>query len=407
MYYSDWNKIVKNADGSVFNPLASDDRFVYVFNIVCFIVGLFASARVIQKQFATCRNDGWRPRHVLLMGNIVSCILTLCVHCFMPILYYVWPNDDLCRVFVVFYRLPYILFLFNLFMSIMDRYVAITRSVWHRTKLTINHCVIWLSFLNGLLAMAVKWSFLAQMLPVECAFQFIHGLTILVTILVLFILCTAFLIAVFVITWPQLPRAARAIPIPTLRPICEQQPSSPHRQDPPINPAAADIEYVPLRDLLPPTVAAVENVEEEARHSSSNMSVIHSTSSGNLRRMELLVTKHFLVTLIPLFAIVVPCLVLGFTILVSRFLYPQNVIADALVSYLSYIVLLPTIHVTIYPVANLLLNKEISYCCSSAFFSFSFCRCLFPCQCHQQQTDTADQQRQMNDHGNPLFNRFG
>ena len=354
--HSDWSKIVddiiKNEDGSIFNPLASNDISVLVFNCFCLAVGLVASGRVIQKLIVTCNNrgDGWKPRHVLLMGNIVSCILTLFVHCLIPSVYYVWPDEDLCRVFMALFRMPYLLFLFNLSMAVIDRYVAVTRSVWHRTKLTINQCIIWLSFLNVLLAMATKWTFISQLMPVQCALQYLHGLTLVVAILIHFVICTVFLVAVFVITWRQLPRSAILV-----------VPHSPARQS---------------------TALVVEQVEDQIttkidKKSSSNTISVH-TSSAHLRRMELQVTKHFLITIIPLFVIVIPFLLLTLASLVCHYFNLQvDLVATRNFYYIS---LLPTIHVVIYPLANLFLNCEIS-CCT---FSFSFCRCFFRCHCPQQ-----------------------
>jgi hypothetical protein len=209
------------AVGTVYNPFGQRNGYIFLFNCICCVVGIYASCRVIKRLVTTCRKDAWRPRHVIIFGTIVSCIMTLLVQCFIPSIYYVWPDDDdyLCRIFVVFFRLPYVLFLFNVLLSFVDRYVAVTRSIWHRKKLTIKHCIIWLSSLNGLLAIGVKWSFITNVLSVECAIHPIHGLTIFLAIFILFILCTVFLVAIFIITWRQLPRAARAnLAVPLLLP---------------------------------------------------------------------------------------------------------------------------------------------------------------------------------------------
>ena len=380
------DQIIKNVDGTVYNPFTPSNGYVFTFNCFCCIIGLLASARVVYKSVVTCNGSGWRPRHVLLLGTIISCILTVLVHCFIPLIYFLWPNGGLCRFFVAVYRLPYVAFLFNIFLALIDRYVAVTRSTWHRTEITRKHCLIWLSLFNLLLAMAVKWSFIAQVDSVECAFHFKHGVTLVAIILVLFVLCTVFLIAVFVATWRQLPRAARTIPIPTLPPtpvalpfkilIDNQQPP------PPINPA--EIEYVPLRDLLPPTSAAVSVTEEETQPSSSQGTV--NASEATLHKMELKVTKYFLFTLLPLFLIVIPCLIFGIFFLLTLYFNPLYSNLAGLVSYIHLFSLLPSLHVVIYPLANLFLNKEIS---------FSFCCCHIPSLfCHptpQQQLNDSNQ----------------
>ena len=327
------------------------------------------------------------------MGNIISCILTLLIHCLVPCVYYCWPRVVICQFMVIVYRLPYIHFLFNLLVSLIERYVAVTRSVWHRTKFNIQYCIAWLLIMGLLLAMIMKWSFISQKVTIECSFHFLHVLTVVVTILILFVLCTVFLVVVFVITWRQLPRAARAIPIPFSP--SDTVSSDDHiipalfvaalqLQDEPIN-LQADIEYVSMRDLLLPSAAVVPLDKEEKNPLPPTATtapiknhkirpIIDPSSSYTLRQMELQVTKHFLFTLLPLFVAVIPCLIFGFNIIVHSF-FVRNEDSDSN-SNLPYVSLLPTIHVVIYPLANLFLNKDI---CS---FSFSFCRCLFPgCIC--------------------------
>ena len=371
-----WNEqVYRDTEGNIYNPLASSSRFLFTYNCICCVIGLLASGRVIYKTVITCNEDGWRPRHVLLIGTIVSCIMTLLVHCLIPAVYFVWPNDDLCRLFILSFRLPYIAFLFNILLALIDRYVAVTRSIWHRTKFSRSHCIIWLSLLNLLLAMAVKWLYISGIVSVDCAIHIAHGLTILVTILVLFVLCTGFPIAVFVITWRQLPRAARAIPVPTpVAPPLHLQVSV--IEELPINPV--DIEYVLLKDLLPPTVAAViqpPTEEEEIATDKSNessMTTSQSSSSAALRELELKVTIHFLFTLLPLILLVIPVIIFGFCLL----FYPSLVI------YISYFSVLPSLHVLVYPLANLFLsNKEIS-------FSFRFPGCL---RCQDQTKNQNNQ----------------
>ena len=142
VHFQWYDQVYKNADGTVFNPLGSQNEFKFTYNCVCLIIGLLASARVIYKTVVTCNKGGWRPRHVLLISAIISCIFTLIINCLIPAVYLWWPNDDLCRFFVAFYSIPYVAFLFIILLAIIDRYVAVTRSIWHRTKFTKNRVFI-------------------------------------------------------------------------------------------------------------------------------------------------------------------------------------------------------------------------------------------------------------------------
>jgi len=96
------------------------------------------------------------------------------------------------------------------------------------------------------------------------------------------------------------------------------------------------------------------------------------TSSAHLRRMELQVTKHFLITIIPLFVIVIPFLLLTLASLVCHYFNLQvDLVATRNFYYIS---LLPTIHVVIFPFANLFLKREIHV----APFHFHFVAASFP-----------------------------
>ena len=102
------------------------------------------------------------------------------------------------------------------------------------------------------------------------------------------------------------------------------------------------------------------------------MTTSQSSSSAALRELELKVTIHFLFTLLPLILLVIPVIIFGFCLL----FYPSLVI------YISYFSVLPSLHVLVYPLANLFLNnKEIS-------FSFRFPGCL---RCQDQTTNQNNQ----------------
>ena len=71
-----------------------------------------------------------RPRHVLLLGCVISCIFILFSD-LIAVVYYLSHSEYLCRFYVAIYIVPYIDFLYNLLWSLTDRLVAINRSVWH------------------------------------------------------------------------------------------------------------------------------------------------------------------------------------------------------------------------------------------------------------------------------------
>jgi hypothetical protein len=74
-----------------------------------------------------------------------------------------------------FYCIPYLQFLFNLFLSLVDRYIAITRSVWHRTKLAKRRAFGWLVLIHLTLALIFKWFFIVGFVEIDCVIRFVHA----------------------------------------------------------------------------------------------------------------------------------------------------------------------------------------------------------------------------------------
>jgi len=92
--------------------------------------------------------------------------------------------------------------------------------------------------------------------------------------------------------------------------------------------------------------------------------------------MELLFTKHFLITLVPLFAILIPYLVLCISSLVGYHLKLQNPFG----SHHYYVPIAPCDHLHSRQSLTRQWNFRIMSLVILLILFFTFCRCFSPCQ---------------------------
>ena len=227
--------------------------------------------------------------------------------------------------------MPYIAFLYNVLVSLVDRYVAITRSVWHRRQLTRRRVIISKLIPEIVLIVGIKWFFILPgfVTKIECVTHVVAGDTAVGAGLVLFCLCLALLVVVYTETWKRLPRPARDIPLPPIIPPRRRHHRRGEQQE--IEGGAA--------------AAAVMNVH---------------TSHAALRRIEIKVTRMFLTSLLPLFLLVLPGLVYSLSYLYCFHSDPRQSICVNLTPWLHHIEKIMSVHALVYPISNLVINKDLS-----------------------------------------------
>lgn len=106
--------------------------------------------------------------------------------------------EILCRFYVAFLSLPYILFFLNLFLSLLDCYTAVTYPFWHRRRVTVKFAIGILVSLNLSVALAVNWVYVGQVAPITCSYHVGHVVTLIGTIIFLYIPCVVFQIILYV-----------------------------------------------------------------------------------------------------------------------------------------------------------------------------------------------------------------
>lgn len=142
-------------NGTVQHPIHSNGVCL-VLHIFTFIVGvplnLFVAFFLVR-----LRRLRRKPRNIFSLGLILSNFSA-----FVPVVveftYLHFPEEDICRVYVTFVGLPYVLFMANALMSLVDRYAAIAHPLWHKRWVTVPFA-IW-SLLIGSLLVAILYKYL-------------------------------------------------------------------------------------------------------------------------------------------------------------------------------------------------------------------------------------------------------
>ena len=354
---SNLESVVRNKDGSVRNPLVID-LYVFSINLFCCLFGLplnFYMAVRIVSDFRL-RN---KPKNIFLLDMIICNIFTLFTAS-LEILNFFWLNETLCKVYVSIVGLSYIAFYFNLLLSLIDRFVAITRPFWHRRNITAKLVIVWLLVFNLSLAVAFKWIYVGGTVPLRCEIQISHGLTFQGILLVELVACIIFHIIDFVETRENLPRPSRTISVLPIR-LNRMFQNREIREQETGAELPAHITGETITTGATPTRAATTTADTIVVAVNQRQSAtlgIHLNSEG-LDRLEKETTKTFLVGIIPILLLSLPWL--GFAIFyhICIPLY-GGAYCNNYTWMIPYFKALMTCHALVHPVANLCRNEELS-----------------------------------------------
>ena len=190
--WEEWDGVIRNKNGSTRTPV-DVNIVVFVVDCICCIIGLplnfYMAATILCK-----KRLKRKAKNMFQMALALCDIFTLSM-ALIRIVYYFHPSEKLCLVFTSLCALPYNAFFFNLLLSLIDRYVAITHPIWHRNKMSIRFVILWQILLILLLVLAVKWVYIGQFIPLNCEVQFVHTVNSQAIFAIELVLCFAFHIA--------------------------------------------------------------------------------------------------------------------------------------------------------------------------------------------------------------------
>ena len=144
--WKNWDGVLKDVDGSSAMDPVQLNFITFIFNCICFTIGFplncFMTATILCKKRLLKKGKNIFQL-ALLLCNFLTLSMTL-----IKIVYYKWPSEELCLIFVALASLPYTAFFFNLLLLLIDRYVSISHALWHHRKVTARFVLFWLILLN-------------------------------------------------------------------------------------------------------------------------------------------------------------------------------------------------------------------------------------------------------------------
>lgn len=181
----------------MWSPMNTDIQLI-TFKIICTMIGLPLNVfvAVVILRLKRLRS---KPRNIFLLGIILS-NLTSHVPALSEIINFFYPDIVLCQVFIAFISLPDSYLLLNIFLSLMDRYVAIRYPLWHREKVTVRRVALWLSVAFALATLTNKWPHVALMVPITCELDITISRISGIMMTLLFLLCLVARVTVYVQT---------------------------------------------------------------------------------------------------------------------------------------------------------------------------------------------------------------
>ena len=333
---------------------------IFVFDCICCVIGLPLNCYMVAMILFKKRLKR-RAKNIFQLALALSDIFTLCV-ALVRTVYYLHPSEELCLIYISISGLAYILFFFNLLLSLVDRYVAMTRPIWHRNKVTVRFVILWLIVLNLVLCIAVKWVYISRMVPLRCKFRSSHSLSIQVIMAVELIACVAFHIAGY-LKAKQMLQSSRTISVSTAavnkddmkKKKCSRSINKRRKEQR----VEEEIEMKPLSFV-------------HHHHPVDNKITIHRSKSS-VANLEMKATRSFLIGVIPL--LVLPCPMLLYSLsfnLICIPLYGGDKCGDFAWLY-PYFRAVIGLHVLVYVIITVASNKDFSWP-----FSFSSCFCFWP-----------------------------
>ena len=174
--------------------------FSIVSHIICCLAGIPLNAFIAYLILRFERLHR-RPRNIFLLGIILANLMAFFPALLDTISYYrpaSWEGSGpMCLVYVATFGLPYAFLLLNLFISLMDRYVAVTHPLWHREKMTVQRAVLSLVIGGLVVTIVTKFVYLTGMSPLTCKLPFIHTKALGGSLVVLFVFCLCAHFAVY------------------------------------------------------------------------------------------------------------------------------------------------------------------------------------------------------------------
>jgi len=246
----------------------------------------------------------------------------------VEIVYYFWPDEQVCLIFTAIVGISYVAFFLNLLLSLIDRYLAITHPLWHRGKVTVSWVIFWQLFLTIIFALIIKWIYVSGAAQVCCEIPIVAVVTFQVTILVLFVSCFIARVVVYSKTKQFIPQVSSTASSTASRKRYQHQTNS--------------------RQLI------------EMNHLNSIDGLTVHMNKDSVAQLELEATRAFIANVTLLLLLPCPLLIFSFSYLICIPIYGTEQ-CDNIVWLLPYFKELILFHAAVHPAMILWRNKEFNF----------------------------------------------
>ena len=186
--------VAKTIDGAVRAPM-ENNVYMIVFKILCIIIGLPLNLSMMWT-IITRKSLHCSPRNIFVLGISFSSLAAF-VQPLIEVIHFFAPSKLICQMYTSIMSLPDIFLLMNIFLSLIDRYIALEYPLWHRSKLTVK-MAIGVIAAGFLVAIGLcRFVYIAQLIPLECKIVLYERTIMAWILIVLFVLCLVARVTVY------------------------------------------------------------------------------------------------------------------------------------------------------------------------------------------------------------------
>ena len=163
--------------------------YVFIFNIVNCLMALPLNLYIALIILSTNRLRN-QPKYVMKVITASSSLLTL-LKDGQEAIYYIEPSEMLCQSSIFTLAWPPVFLMFNTFLTLVDRTVAINKPQFYKENVTPIVVIVSSLLLNFTLVFLLDFVYIFGVEPLRCAYQTPHLLTLIITWFTLFSSCVA------------------------------------------------------------------------------------------------------------------------------------------------------------------------------------------------------------------------
>jgi len=311
-----------------------------VTHFICCLVGLPLNV-LVGAAIVSLRRLRCKPRNIFILGIFNSNFLSLST-AVIEMVYYLSPSEDTCSFYVSVVGLPYVIFFLNLFLALIDRYLIITRSLWHRDNVTVRGVFIVQVSLTAVLCFALKAVYIFKVVPLRCEIQLIHGKILGSTLLILFLSC---LVAQFVV-YNKTRDIFKGISV--------------NASGSGVGTSHRSVSLSTIR-IASPRGCQQQQALDSSRSGSGGGCIVNWESSSSLTPMEIEATKTLMAGVISLLVITAPLIIYMFPFLICSSSSMQSKTVCVNINWLApYFKELPLVHAVVQPILYIYWSDEFS-----------------------------------------------